>query len=125
MSVVLLLLSSKVEQKVANYFPEEASIFSQSEFEQVMSSFPDSRNYIDYESFEGACISNYPDLEEDYIIASRVLSTIIAQETEKQLDSYEEGVIRLIRDSSIPKESKEGLIGTVSVQKASREFWYD
>lgn len=43
----------------------------------------------------------------------------------QSLDSYEKGVIQLIKDSSIPEASKKGLIGTVSVQKASREFWYE
>lgn len=118
-------LFSIIQQKVSNFLPEESASISQSQFQQLMTTFPDSRNYTDLDSFEGACLSFYPEKENDFIIASRVLSTMIAQDTEDQLDSYEMGVIQLIRNSDISQESKTGLIGTVSVQKASREFWYE
>lgn len=107
---------SIIEQKGAIFPPEESTSISQSQFQQLMTTFPDSRNYTDLDSFEGACVSFYPEKENDFIIASRVLSTMIAQESEDQLDSYEMGVIQLIRDSDIPQESKTGLIGTVSVE---------
>ena len=90
-----------------------------------METFPISRNYNDLDSFEGACYSKYPSLSEDFTVAFRVLSTIAAQKTEEQLDRYEDGVIQLIKDSSISEESKKGLIGTVSVQRSSKDFWYD
>lgn len=111
--------------KVAEYLPEESTDISESQFQELMMSFPDSREYRDYDTFESACLNDYPGFEEDFTVASKVLKTIIAQETEDQLDNYEKGIIQLIKDSSIPEESKKGLIGTVSVQKASREFWYD
>lgn len=118
-------LFSIIEQKVADYFPDGSAIVSKSQFQTIKESFPDPRNYSDLDSFEGACLSDYPSLMEDFTVAFRVLSTIVAQQTDDQLDHYENGVIQLIRDSSISEESKKGLIGTVSVQKASKEFWYE
>ena len=114
-----------IEEKVAKYLPEESTIHSEYQFQQMMKAFPDSRKYIDYASFEGACLNDYPEFKEEFTVALRVLGSIVAQDNEEQLDSYEKGVIQLIKDSSIPEASKKGLIGTVSVQKASREFWYE
>jgi hypothetical protein len=114
-----------IEQKVADYLPEESTSITQSQYQQLRELFPDSREYIDFDAFANACLNDYPGFEEDYMVAFRVLSTIIAQDSDEQLDSYEKGVIQLIKDSSISEESKKGLIGTVSVQKASKEFWYE
>ena len=113
-----------VEQKVAEYLPEEQFV-TRTQFDEIMETFPISRNYNDLDSFEGACYSKYPSLSEDFTVAFRVLRTIAAQKTEEQLDRYEDGVIQLIKDSSISEESKKGLIGTVSVQRSSKDFWYD
>lgn len=113
-----------VEQKVAEYLPEEQFV-TRTQFDEIMETFPISRNYNDLDSFEGACYNKYPSLSEDFTVAFRVLSTIAAQKTEEQLDCYEDGVIQLIKDSSISEESKKGLIGTVSVQRSSKDFWYD
>ena len=114
-----------IEQKVVQYLDSEPSGISQTQFQQLMQSFPDSRNYMDFDTFANACLNDYPEYEDDFTVAFRVLSTIIAQKTDEQVDSYEQGVIQLIKESSIPEESKRGLIGTVSVQKASKEFWYE
>lgn len=113
-----------VEQKVAEYLPAERFV-TRTQFDKIMETFPISRNYNDLNSFEEACYCKYPSLSEDFAIAFRVLGTIVVQKTEEQLDCYEDGVIRLIKDSSISEESKKGLIGTVSVQRSSKDFWYD
>ena len=118
-------LFNLIKNEMTEYLPDESIDMTRNEFQQLMQSIPDPREYVGYDSYESAVFAAHPELADELTVTFRVLRTVLAQETEELAESYTQGVMQLIRESSIPNASKQGLISSISVQKASKELWYE
>ena len=114
-----------VRDAVLEYLPEESLGITEREFQQMMNTIPDPRVYSDYDSYESAVLTMHPELQNELTVFYRVLPTVLAQDTEVLTESYVQGVTEIISNSSIPNDSKQGLISGILVQKASRFLWYE